>query len=107
MTLRVEALSDCAPKEIASDAASSPRAFDDIFTLHHRSVYRTAYALVRDGGLAEDIVQEVFLRLYRNLDDAPGDDLLRAWLLRVTINTARNTLRGRTRANVREEAFAK
>nr|MBA2340326.1 sigma-70 family RNA polymerase sigma factor [Pyrinomonadaceae bacterium] len=70
-------------------------------------VYRTAYALVRDGGLAEDIVQEVFLRLYRNLDDAPCDDLLRAWLLRVTINTARNTLRGRTRANVREESFAK
>lgn len=107
MTSRVEALSDCAPKEIANDATSSPRTFDDIFTLHHRSVYRTAYALMRDGGLAEDVVQEVFLKLYRHLDDAPMDDLLRAWLLRVTINTARNTLRGRSRAGVREEAFAK
>ena len=107
MTSRVEALSDCAPKETVADAAYSPRTFDDIFILHHRSVYRTAYALVRDGGLAEDVVQEVFLRLYRNLDDAPEDELLRAWLLRVTLNVARNTLRSRSRANVREEAFAK
>lgn len=81
--------------------------FDDAFTLHHRAVYRTAYAVVRDVGLAEDVTQEVFLKLYHHMDAVPGDELLRAWLLRVAINVARNTLRGRSRANAREEEFAK
>jgi len=81
--------------------------FDEAFMLHHRSVYRTAYALVRDAGLAEDVTQEVFLRLYRHLDRAPGEELLRPWLLRVCINVARNTLRGRSRAAAREEEFAR
>lgn len=83
--------------------AASP-GFDEAFTLHYRAVFRTAAAFVKDKSLAEDITQEVFLRLYRNLDSTPGEELLRAWLLRVTMNVARNTLRaqGRTAASERE-----
>ena len=83
--------------------------FDEAFTLHHRAVYRTAYAVVRDAGLAEDVTQEVFLKLYSHGEEASerGEELLRAWLLRVTINVARNTLRGRSRAAAREEEFAR
>lgn len=92
--------------EISDPATTSPD-FNEAFLLHHRAVYRTAYALVRDAGLAEDVTQEVFLRLYRHLDATPGEELLRAWLLRVCINVARNTLRGRSRAAAREEEFAK
>lgn len=80
--------------------------FDDAFLLHHRTVYRTAYGLVRDAGLAEDVTQEVFLRLYRHLDAAPRDEGLRPWLLRVAINCAHNAVRGRSRAHAREDAFA-
>ncbi len=90
-----------------SDTASPSPSFDEAFMLHHRAVYRTAYALLRDAGLAEDATQEVFLRLYRHLDAVPGEDLLRAWLLRVCMNVARNTLRGRNRATARDEEFAK
>ncbi len=81
--------------------------FDEAFTLHHRAVYRTAYGVVRDAGLAEDVTQEVFLSLYKHADSAPQNELLRAWLLRVAINTARNTLRGRSRSSAREEEFAR
>src|SRR3954469_12375844 len=81
--------------------------FDEAFTLHHRAVFRTARAYVRDNGLAEDITQEVFLRLFRNLDSTPGEELLRAWLLRVTINVALNTIRGHNRSTAREENFFK
>lgn len=88
-------------------AAATALNFDEAFTLHHRAVYRTAYSVVRDAGLAEDVTQEVFLKLYNHASDTRGEDLLRAWLLRVAINTARNTLRGRTRSNAREEEFAR
>jgi RNA polymerase sigma factor (sigma-70 family) len=94
-----------------SDAASDIDAtvrlnFEQAFVAHHRLVYRYATSLTRDAGLAEDVAQEVFVRLYQNLDAAQRDGLLRAWLLRVTANVARNVLRGRTRAQSRDESFA-
>lgn len=91
----------------AAAATKLSISFDDAFVLHHRHVYRTAYALVRDTALAEDIVQEVFIKLYRSMESAPEEDLLRAWLLRVAINAARNTLRGQRRATTREEEYAR
>lgn len=92
--------------ESAEHATVTP-GFDEAFMLHHRAVYRTARALLRDPALAEDITQEVFLKLYRRLDLAPPAEQLRAWLLRVTINLARNTMRGESRSSAREEEFAK
>jgi RNA polymerase sigma-70 factor (ECF subfamily) len=62
---------------------------------------------VRDSALAEDVTQEVFLRLYRHLDSTPGEELLRAWLLRVTLNVARNTVRGHTRSMLRDNEYQK
>lgn len=88
-------------------AAQRPIEFDEAFTLHHRAVFRTARSVVRDDGLAEDVTQEVFLRLYRHLDKTPGEELLRAWLLRVALNVARNAIRGQNRSTAREDAYAK
>ena|SRR5215471_4716355 len=84
-----------------------PIDFDEAFTLHHRAVFSTACAVVRDAAVAEEITQEVFLKLYRNLDSRLGAELLRPWLLRVTLNEARNTLRGRNRALVRDMTYLK
>lgn len=91
----------------AKSAAGLSVSFDEAFTLHHRAVFSTAYALLRDAGLAEDVTQEVFLKLYRHREDVPSDELLRAWLLRVAINTAHNTMRSRSRSSAREDEFAK
>ncbi|HEX8068626.1 MAG TPA: sigma-70 family RNA polymerase sigma factor [Pyrinomonadaceae bacterium] len=87
--------------------ASPALGFDEAFTLHHRAVYHTAYALLRDAGLAEDVAQETFLRLYRQGEAAPQGEHLRPWLLRVTINLAHNTNRARTRTGAREAEFFK
>ena len=81
--------------------------FDEAFTLHHRAVFSTARAVVRDPALAEELTQEVFLKLFRHLDSAPRDELLRPWLLRVTLNEARNTIRGRNRALARDANYQK
>lgn len=106
MSGRARALTDSMANTIETTAAS-PLGFDDAFTLHHRAVFRTARAMVRDTGLAEDVTQEVFLRLYKHLDATPGEELLRAWLLRVTINVARNTIRGQSRSTAREDQYAR
>jgi RNA polymerase sigma factor (sigma-70 family) len=106
MNGQARALIESMPNELGT-AAVSPPSFDEAFTLHHRAVFRTARAVVRDSALAEDVTQEVFLRLYRNLDSTPGEDLLRAWLLRVTLNVARNTVRGNNRSMVHDNEYHK
>ncbi|MCA1634849.1 MAG: sigma-70 family RNA polymerase sigma factor [Acidobacteria bacterium] len=99
------ALIDSAQETVPTAAAAPALQFDEAFTLHHRAVYRAAYALVRDGGLAEDVTQEVFLKLYQSLDTLQGEEHVRPWLLRVASNTALNTLRSRSRSNTRAEEF--
>jgi len=117
--MRASKMSDTAealrsPEEVATPAHQTETdvtalGFDEAFMLHHRAVYNTSYALLRDSGLAEDVTQEVFLRLYRQLDAdvPPTDEFLRPWLLRVAINLSHNTMRSRTRSVAREEEFAK
>lgn len=53
-------------------------------------VYRTAFHVLTDTHYAEDIVQEVFLKLCRSLPDFESEEHEKAWLLRVTINMCKN-----------------
>ena len=93
--------------EAAGTAAARSLSFDEAFTLHHRAVFRAAYSVVRDSGLAEDVTQEVFLKLYQHMGSLQNEEHVRPWLLRVASNTALNTIRSRGRAGAREEEFAK
>jgi RNA polymerase sigma-70 factor (ECF subfamily) len=93
--------------ETTAAAAKVKIGFDEAFTLHHRTVFRTARSVVHDSGLAEDVTQEVFLRLYKNLDSIIDEEMLRPWLIRVALNVARNTIRGNIRANTRDENYVK
>lgn len=106
MSQRADSLTDAVHNELDAQATPAPLGFDQLFTVHHRAVYRLAYALVRDAALAEDVSQEVFLKLYRHLRNVPHGEAARAWLLRVTINIARNTLRGKNGTTHREEEFS-
>ncbi len=96
-----------AMSETAAAAGREKIEFDEAFSLHHRTVFRAARSVVQDAGLAEDVTQEVFLRLYRHRDSLADKAMLRPWLIRVAINLARNTVRGNIRANTREENYVK
>lgn len=106
MTDSVNMIMD-AMSEAGTAAAKEKICFDEAFTLHHRVVFRAARSVVQDAGIAEDVTQEVFLRLYNNLDQIKGEEMLRPWLIRVALNTARNTVRGNIRANTRDENYVK
>lgn len=75
---------------------------------HAGAVKRCAYLCLRDERLAEDICQEVFLRLWQSPPRVREGEHLRAWLLRVTINACRDYLRTPWRRRVstaRDEAL--
>ena len=98
---------DIMSEHTAAAAATGKIEFEEAFTLHHRTVFRAARSVVQDAALAEDVVQETFLRLYKNLDSINTEEMLRPWLIRVAINVARNTIRGAIRANTRDENYVK
>lgn len=61
------------------------------------TLYRVAFSTLRSAPDAEDIVQEVFLRLLRARPRFASAEHEKAWLLRVTINLSRNRLRHSSR----------
>lgn len=78
------------------------RGHEEAFTaLHERYrplVSRIALRIVGNAEDAEDICQEVFVRLFQQPPALEGPQALRLWLARVTTNTALNVLRSRRRA---------
>jgi RNA polymerase sigma-70 factor (ECF subfamily) len=53
---------------------------------------RIANSITKDLGLAEEIVQEAFLRVYRFIDQYDEARPFRAWLLRIVVNDALKTV---------------
>jgi RNA polymerase sigma-70 factor (ECF subfamily) len=70
-------------------------AFRLLVERHSRRVFRLAYRLTGNEEDAEDIVQETFLRAYKNLDRFDGRAHLTSWLFRIASNCALNLLRTR------------
>jgi RNA polymerase sigma-70 factor (ECF subfamily) len=61
-------------------------AWDEIISLYGRRIYNLALHFCHDRMLAEDLTQDVFLRLHRALDRYRGDTPLAAWTLRLSRN---------------------
>ena len=93
--------------ETAAAVARETIEFEEAFALHHRTVFRAARSVVQDAGLAEDVAQEVFIKLYKHLGTMSDQEMLRPWLIRVALNEAKNALRTKIRANNRDENYVK
>jgi RNA polymerase sigma-70 factor (ECF subfamily) len=65
-------------------------AFETLYARHKAPLYRTALAITRERGAAEELLQETFLRAYRHLDriELETGASLRPWLHRIVINLA-------------------
>ena len=65
-----------------------PNALKEIFDQYHKKVYRIAYGVVRQREEALDIVQEVFIKLYRSIRNFKGKSKFYTYLYRMAVNTA-------------------
>lgn len=63
-------------------------AFQEIVRAHKQRMFTVARSVIRDAALAEDIVQEAFIKAYRALPEFRGDSKLSTWLYRITYLTA-------------------
>lgn len=69
---------------IARTRGGDQTAFSALVSVYQPRVFRWAFALTGDQDEAEDITQEVFVRVYRKLGGFRGDGPLEAWLYRIT-----------------------
>jgi len=65
-------------------------AFETLYNKYKGQVYRTALAIVRDQGAAEDILQDCFIRMYTHIECIDSSLPLIPWLYRVTVNLSYN-----------------
>lgn len=65
---------------------------DEFFEKYRTMVIRNAYSILKDYYAAEDICQETFLRLSREMEKVPPKNV-KAWLLRVSENLAIDYMR--------------
>lgn len=72
----------------------------------HDRAYRTAWLVLHDRALAEETVQEAFLRVWRFRGALPEGDAIRPWLYRVVVNTAISVRRHEQKRPEREPLAA-
>ena len=77
-------------------------AFDELVRSYETTVHRVLLQLNVQTGDAEDLAQEVFLRVFRNIHRFRGQSSFYTWLYRITINVFFDFNKKRKRADVRQ-----
>ena len=82
-------------ESLARCARGDRSAFGEIVRAHQAMVYSLALHFLRNPATAEDLAQEVFLELYRNLASIKSGAHLRFWLRKVTCHRSIDRMRRR------------
>ncbi len=70
--------------------ADNEKAF---FEMYYQKVYQTAYFIVKDQYLAQDITQETFLKAFQSMDTLQDQKKMGAWLATIATRTAIDFIR--------------
>ena len=66
---------------------------EELMHAYGNEVLRLAFTYVKDYALAEDMFQEVFIKVNANLTGFRGEASLKTWILRITVNTCKDYLK--------------
>jgi RNA polymerase sigma-70 factor (ECF subfamily) len=91
---QIESTSDA--KLVEQILNNDSNAFAQLVATFHRRVYSIAYRMVGNVTEAEDLCQEIFLRVYQNLARYDPNLPLAPWICRVASNTTINYLKRRS-----------
>lgn len=94
---------------IAEAAKGDRTAARELYDAHVERVHRLAYRISGDADLAEDLTQDVFVQVFRRLDQFRGESSFSTWVhrvaLTVSLNAMRKVKRFRQRETPIEDAF--
>lgn len=67
--------------------------FSELVKRHQKGLLRLSMRFVKDLDIAQDVVQESFIKTFEKLNSFEGRSSFKSWLYQITVNTARNKLR--------------
>lgn len=73
--------------------AGDERAFEELVEEYRERVHRVAWRILRDDEDAEDVAQEAFIKVFRNIGRFEGRSSLYTWIYRITVNIALNRIK--------------
>src|SRR3954468_22069584 len=73
--------------------ACDETAYETLIARFQQPVYNLAFRLLNDPADASDVVQEVFLKVFRNVGQFRSQSSLKTWIYRITVNEAHNQRR--------------
>ncbi len=89
-------------RAVSGDAA----AFAELVRTQYSLIYRIAYKWSGNAQDAEDIAQDVCIKLGKSLQSFAGQSAFSSWLYRITLNTVHDFQRSRARHQVKHSALA-
>lgn len=72
---------------------SNLKAFEAVFTLYEKAIYGYIFSMIGHKENAEDLTQEVFLKLYKNAAAINPENNFKNWLYKIATNTVYDWLR--------------
>ncbi len=76
------------------------KAFEYLYTIYIDMIFNTAISYTKNEKDAEEIVQEVFIKIYKNIQSFKGEAKLKTWIYRIVINTSLNYIHKRKRFSI-------
>jgi RNA polymerase sigma factor (sigma-70 family) len=67
----------------------------ELYKLYSKAMLNTAYRIVQNTAEAEDILQESFISVFRNLDNYKGESSFGSWMKKIVVNQALSQVRKR------------
>jgi RNA polymerase sigma-70 factor (ECF subfamily) len=87
---------------LARARTGETEAFTELVEIHHQELVRVAFAITGDLDSARDSAQIAWIKAWQRLPSVREPDRLRAWLIAIAANEARQQIRARQRRRVRE-----
>lgn len=81
---------------VAAAREGDRAAFEELVSLHYRSVFRTAMAALQRREDAEDVTQDAFVLAWRKVGSFRGDSSFKTWLLTIVWRQALDKRRSRS-----------
>src|SRR5215471_9414357 len=73
--------------------ANEDAAYDELVRTYSASIFHVAYRMLGDSAEASDIVQEIFLKVFRNIGGFKGEAALKTWIFKIAFSEILNRLR--------------
>jgi RNA polymerase sigma-70 factor (ECF subfamily) len=86
-------MNDIALDVLEQASAGNMDAFEQMYRATSSFVYNVALRITRNSANAEEVTQDVFMKIYRNLKDFQFRSTFKTWVYRITVNTAINHYR--------------